>query len=340
MRAWRSARTSHTVQLVEEERPAPARGEILIEVIACGVCRTDLHVIDGDLDEHRPGVIPGHQVVGRIAGLGDGVPGLEVGDGAPGLEVGDLVGVAWLRSTCGVCQWCRSGSENLCPVARFTGWDFDGGFAEYMTAPAAYVYPLPADVDPVETAPLLCAGIIGYRALQRANLPPGGRLGLYGYGSSAHLVAQMASAAGAQIYVVTRGDDNQALARTQKSTFVGDESAVPPEPLDAAIVFAPAGPIVPQALSATAPGGTVVLAGIHLSDIPALDYEASLFHERDLRSVTANTRSDGDAFLRLARQLPLRPHVTTYSFSDVSVALDDLRAGRASGSLVIATPRP
>lgn len=329
MRAWRSDRDSHTVTATEVDRPVPARGEVLIEVLACGVCRTDLHVVDGDLDEHRAHVVPGHQVVGRVEALGDDVTTF---------GIGDLVGVAWLHSTCGVCAWCRSGRENLCPSARFTAWDVDGGFAEFVIAEAAFTYLLPPDTDPVETAPLLCAGIIGYRALQRANLPPGGRLGLYGYGSSAHIVTQMASAAGARIFVVTRGSANQDLARSQGHAFVGDEHASPPEPLDAAILFAPSGLIVPQALRATTPGGTVVIAGIHLSDIPALDYDATLFRERDLRSVTANTRADGEAFLRLAHQLPIRPRVTRYAFADVPTALDDLRAGRASGSLVVTSP--
>jgi propanol-preferring alcohol dehydrogenase len=330
MRAWvvRQPGPIETSPLSYQEKPvpAPAPGELLVQVLACAVCRTDLHVSEGDLPVHREHVTPGHQVVGAVAVLGDGVTGY---------AVGDRVGVAWLRHTDGTCAYCRRGNENLCPNSLYTGWDADGGYAEYLTAPAAFVYLLPPNSDPVETAPLLCAGIIGYRALERAQLPPGGRLGLYGYGSSAHLVAQIAAAAGARIFVVTRGADNQDLARRQGSTFVGDESATPPEPLDAAIVFAPAGPIVPQALAATTAGGTVVLAGIHMSDIPALDYDSTLFHERDLRSVTANTRADGEAFLRLAHQLPLRPRVTTYAFDDVVTALDDLRAGRASGSLVI-----
>ncbi|MHC5796427.1 zinc-dependent alcohol dehydrogenase family protein [Lacisediminihabitans sp. FW035] len=326
MHAWRSNRGDTSIELGRVDRPTPAPDDVLLRVIACGVCRTDLHVVDGELPVHRDRVIPGHQVVGQVTAVGSAVHTL-----APG----DLVGAAWLRSTCGLCEWCRSGRENLCPESTYTGWDSDGGYAEYLAIPAAFAYLLPAGTDPITTAPLLCAGIIGYRALQRADLPPGGNLGLYGFGSSAHLTAQIAKAAGARISAVTRGAANQELARSLGVDFVGAQDAVPDEPLDAAIIFAPAGPIVPQALAATKRGGTVVIAGIHLFDIPAMNYERNLFYERDLRTVTANTRADGEAFLRIAHNLALAPEVTVYPFARVDVALDDLRAGRASGSLVI-----
>jgi len=329
MHAWLSNAADHSVTLSSAPMPSPAPGEVLVKVLACGVCRTDLHVVDGELPIHRERVIPGHQVVGQVAGIGAGVKTL---------KTGDLVGAAWLRSSCGACEWCRSGRENLCPYSTYTGWDADGGYAEYMTVPAAFAYPLPAGTDPITTAPLLCAGIIGYRALQRAELPPGGNLGLYGFGSSAHLTAQIAKAAGSRIFAITRGTANQQLARDLGAVFVGGQDDAPDEPLDSAIIFAPVGEIVPQALAATKRGGTVVVAGIHMSDIPAMNYEDDLFYERDLRTVTANTRADGAAFLRIARNLALSPDVTKYPFSHVDRALDDLRAGKASGSLVITMP--
>lgn len=306
--------------------PEPADDELVVEVIACGVCRTDLHVIDGELGSHRSPVVPGHQVVGRVVGTGPRVRHA---------REGDLVGIAWLRSTCGACAWCRTGRENLCPDATFTGWDADGGYADRTTVRESFAYPLPDDADPVAIAPLLCAGIIGYRALRRANLPPGGRLGIYGFGSSAHLTARLAMAAGATVAAMTRGEANRALARELGAEFVGHELERPPEPLDAAIVFAPAGGLVPVALEATARGGTVVLAGIHMTDIPAMTYAEHLFLERDLRTVTANTRADGDEFLRLARTLDVRPTATPYPFARAADAVDDLRSGRASGSLVL-----
>ncbi|WP_349866814.1 zinc-binding alcohol dehydrogenase family protein [Leifsonia sp. WHRI 6310E] len=326
MRAWRTTGTSGGLEQVRVPVPEPSVDEVLVEVEVCGVCRTDLHIVDHEIPVHRSRVIPGHQAVGRVVGLGTAVTGL---------ALGDRVGVAWLRRTCGQCAFCRRGAENLCPRSEYTGWDADGGFAEYLTAPAAYVYPVDGDVDPVRIAPLLCGGIIGYRALRRANLPPGGNLGIYGFGSSAHVTAQLAMAGGARVFAMTRGEQNRALARELGATFVGDEAERPPEPLDAAIVFAPAGGLVPVALAATASGGTVVLAGIEMSDIPSLVYEDSLFRERDLRTVTANTREDGTRFLALARTLDLRPRVTVVPFGDVAEAIDSVRSGRAGGSLVV-----
>lgn len=311
----------------ELEIPEPSGRELLVRVETCGACRTDLHVIDGELPRHRGRVVPGHQVVGEVQWTGPQ---------ATRFATGDRVGIAWLASTCGACPWCLSGRENLCPSARFTGWDEDGGYAEYARVDERYAYAFPGDLDPVELAPLLCAGIIGFRALSRAALPAGGTLGLYGFGSSAGLVARMAAAAGATVHIMTRGEHSRALARSLGLGFVGGEVDVPPDPLDAAIVFAPAGELVPPALEATTAGGTVVLAGIHMSDIPSMTYAEHLFRERDLRTVTANTRADGEAFLRLARHLGLRASVTRYAPGDTARALDDLRSGGVAGSLVVA----
>ncbi|MEN2740317.1 zinc-binding alcohol dehydrogenase family protein [Microbacterium sp. X-17] len=309
------------------EIPEPSGGELVVRVSACGVCRTDLHVIDGELPPRRTPVVPGHQVVGEVQWTGPG---------ATRFVTGDRVGIAWLAGTCGSCVWCLSGRENLCPSARFTGWDRDGGYAEYVLVDERFAYSFPDDLDPIETAPLLCAGIIGFRALSRARVPAGGTLGIYGFGSSGSLVAKMAAASGVTVHVMTRGERNRELARSLGLGSVGEEADAPPEPLDSAIVFAPAGALVPVALEATTAGGTVVVAGIHLSDVPAMTYADHLFRERDLRSVTANTRADGEAFLRLARKLRLRASVTRYGPADTAQALDDLRAGRAAGSLVIA----
>jgi alcohol dehydrogenase, propanol-preferring len=315
-------------KIVRTRKPIPRPGEhdVTVKVLTSGVCRTDLHVIDGDLPTHKESVVPGHQVVGRV---------IDRGRSVRTLTEGDLVGIAWLASTCGVCEWCREGRENLCPNAAFTGWDRDGGFAEYAMAHEAFAYRLPADTKPVTTAPLLCAGIIGYRALSRANLPDGGRLGVYGFGSSGHITAKVAMVRGCTVFAMTRGEGNRQVALDSGAAFVADVTETPPEPLDSAIVFAPAGDIVPHALRATKRGGTVVLAGIHMSQIPSLDYDSTLFGEKDLRSVTANTRADGEAFLRLAHNLDIQPNITTYGFDDLNRALDALRAGEASGSLVI-----
>lgn len=306
--------------------PQPARDEVLVRVTACGVCRTDLHLCEGDLTPRRPGVVPGHQVVGRVAARGGDVDAL---------EVGQRVGIAWLRRTCGECRWCRSGAENLCPSSLYTGWDADGGFAEYATAPAGFAYPLPEEPPDLHLAPLLCAGIIGYRSLRRAELPPGGRLGIYGFGSSAHVTAQIALAQGAEVHVMTRSRDAQELARSLGVTWAGGAEEEPPVPLDSAIVFAPAGELVPAALAALDRGGTLALAGIHMSTVPALDYDRHLFQERTLRTVTSNTRADGAELLRLAAHVPLDIHATAYAFDSVARALEDLDADRVTGSAVV-----
>lgn len=306
--------------------PRPAADEVLVRVAACGVCRTDLHLAEGDLAPRRPGVVPGHQVVGRVATTGEAVTGL---------EVGQRVGIAWLRRTCGECRWCRSGAENLCPSSLYTGWDADGGLAEYATVPAGFAYPLPDDVSDLHLAPLLCAGIIGYRSLRRAALPPGGRLGIYGFGSSAHVTAQIALAQGAELYVMTRSREAQQLARDLGAAWVGEADEAAPAPLDSAIVFAPAGELVPVALAALDRGGTLALAGIHLSAIPPLDYGRHLFQERTLRSVTANTRADGAELLQLAAHIPLDIRATAYEFDSAGRALADLAADRVTGSAVV-----
>jgi propanol-preferring alcohol dehydrogenase len=309
-----------------DETPKPAAGELLLKVLACGVCRTDLHVTEGDLPPHRPGVTPGHEVVGQVAALGEG---------APDWAVGDRAGAAWLRWTDNQCKFCERGAENLCPRSLYTGWDADGGYAEYMTVPAAYAHRLPAGYSDLELAPLLCAGIIGYHALQRAELPPGGRLGLYGFGGSAHLAAQVALARGATVHVLTRGEQAKRLARELGAASVGEASDMPPEPLDSAILFAPVGDLVLPAMAALDRGGTLAIAGIHLTDIPPLNYETHLFQERQLRSVTSNTRADAREFLGFAAGHKLAVTVHGYPLDAADQALRDLKAGRFDGAAVL-----
>ncbi|KLU11427.1 zinc-dependent alcohol dehydrogenase family protein [Kocuria sp. SM24M-10] len=306
--------------------PAPGPGELLVRVRTCGVCRTDLHLAEGDLPLHRAGTIPGHEVVGEVVGRGPG---------CSRFRTGERVGVAWLRSTCGRCRFCRRGQENLCTDPRFTGWDHDGGYAELTLVPEAFAYRLPEQFDDEHAAPLLCAGIIGYRALRRAQLPPGGRLGIYGFGASAHLAAQVALHQGAEVHVMTRSEQARGLARELGAHFVGAADEPPPAPLDAAILFAPVGTLVPPALRALDRGGTLAVAGIHLTDIPALDYAAELFQERQLRSVTASTRQDGEEFLRLAARTGLRPTTVPYPLSGADRALADLAADRVTGAAVL-----
>ncbi|MET7904113.1 zinc-binding alcohol dehydrogenase family protein [Streptomyces sp. NPDC005355] len=329
MRAW-VVRTPGRIEQVELPVPRPAADELLVRVRACGVCRTDLHVRDGDLPPHRTPVVPGHEVVGEVVAAGPETQG-------PAL--GTRVGVPWLRRTCGRCKYCVRGQENLCPSSEYTGWDADGGYAEYVTVPAAYAYELPAGYSDEELAPLLCAGIIGYRALRRADLPPGGRLGIYGFGGSAHLTAQVALAQGAVVHVLTRSAAARELALQLGAASAGGAYDRPPEPLDAAILFAPAGELVPVALEALDAGGTLSIAGIYLSDIPALHYERHLFRERTLRSVTANTRDDGREFLATAAEHRIRATVTPYPFDRADAALDDLAADRVNGVAVLTMPR-
>ncbi|WP_433062721.1 zinc-dependent alcohol dehydrogenase family protein [Dactylosporangium sp. CS-033363] len=314
----------HPLRRVEKPVPEPGPGEVLVRVRACAVCRTDLHLAEGDLAPKRPDTTPGHEVVGTVEALGDGVSDP---------PVGTRVGVAWLRWTCGTCRYCRRGAENLCPYSRYTGWDADGGYAQYCTAPAGYVYRLPEGYGDEEVAPLLCAGIIGYRALRRSDLPEGGRLGLYGFGASAHLACQVAVAQGATVHVVTRSPAARELALSLGAASA--DATAPPEPLDSAILFAPVGTLVPPMLAALDRGGTLAIAGIHLTDIPSLNYEEHLFQERTMRSVTANTRGDGREFLEIAERHRLRVTVTPYPLDAAEDALADLAADRVTGAAVL-----
>jgi alcohol dehydrogenase, propanol-preferring len=314
------------LRLVERPVPEPGPGELLIRVLRCGVCRTDLHLTEGDLPPKAPDVTPGHEVVGEVVATGPGVARF---------GTGDRVGAAWLAGTDGSCRFCRRGLENLCPHSTYTGWDIPGGYAEYLVAADAYVYELPKGFSDAEIAPLLCAGIIGYRALRRADLPPGGRLGIWGFGGSAHLIAQVAIAQGAAVHVFTRGEKARELALGLGAASAQDSFDPAPEPLDAAILFAPVGTLVPPALAALDRGGTLAVAGIYLTDIPALNYDADLFQERTLRSVTSNTRGDGEEFLRLAERLRLRVTVNPYPFDQADQAVADLAAERFTGAAVI-----
>lgn len=330
MLAWQVSRpgplAARPLTRVEREVPEPGPSELRIRISACAVCRTDLHVTEGDLPVHRSPVTPGHEIVGYVD---------RIGPGATGFAEGDRVGVAWLRHTDNTCVYCRRGAENLCPASRYTGWDADGGYAEFTTAPADYVYRLPDGYSDAETAPLLCAGIIGYRALRRSELPRGGRLGLYGFGASAHLAAQVAMAEGARVHVLTRAAAAQQLALDLGAASAGDAYAQPPEPLDSAILFAPVGDLVPIALEALDRGGTLAIAGIHLTDIPVLNYERHLFEERTVRSVTANTRTDGREFLAFAAEHRLQVTTTPYPLSRADEALDDLAGDRIEGAAVL-----
>ncbi|WP_406099147.1 zinc-binding alcohol dehydrogenase family protein [Streptomyces sp. NBC_01013] len=306
--------------------PSPGPGDLLLRVEACGVCRTDLHLAEGDLAPHRASTVPGHEIVGRVTAVGESVTAFRVGDRAGG---------AWLRSTCGHCRYCRAGQENLCPASLYTGWDADGGFADVALVPADYAYALPDDQDAASLAPLLCAGIIGYRALRRSALPPKGRLGIYGFGASAHLAAQVALAEGATVHVLTRSARARELAVELGASSVGGAYDRPPEPLDSAILFAPVGDLVPVALEALDRSGTLAVAGIHLTDIPVLTYRRHLFEERNLRSVTSNTRQDGRDFLATAAQIGIRVTVSPYPLSHADRALRDLAADQVSGAAVL-----
>jgi propanol-preferring alcohol dehydrogenase len=306
--------------------PIPGPGEILVEVAACGVCRTDLHVIEGDLPPHRLPLVPGHQVVGRVVASGGG---------ATRFRPGDRVGIAWLRETCGTCTSCRTGRENLCDGSRYTGWDADGGYAEAAIVHERFAYPIPSAFSDVDAAPLLCAGIIGYRALRRARVEPGRKLGLYGFGSSAHIVAQIARSRGCDVYVATRDAAHRRLAEELGAVWTGDTHDAPPAPVDSAIVFAPAGEIVPAALRSLDKGGTLALAGVHMSDLPSMSYDACLFHEKTLTSVESNTRADGEELLREAEAIGLRPRVTTFTLTEANEALLALAGDGIRGTAVL-----
>ena len=314
------------LRLTELPVPAPGTNEIRVRVEACGICRTDLHVIEGELPPQADRIVPGHQVVGVVD---------RCGPDARRFRDGDRVGIAWLRWTCGTCRYCRRGQENLCPGARFTGYHADGGYAEYAVVSEEFAYPVPAALGAAEATPLLCAGIIGYRAVRRAEVTPGCRVGLYGFGSSAHIAIQVARHWGCTVYVMTRDERHQELARALGAAWAGGATAMPPEKLDSAIVFAPAGEIVLPALEALDYGGTLALAGIYMTDVPALTYERHLFHEKNVRSVTANTRTDGEQLLRIAAEIPIRPQTTAFPLEDANRALQQLKHDAIQGSGVL-----
>ncbi|HUT12627.1 MAG TPA: zinc-dependent alcohol dehydrogenase family protein [Thermoguttaceae bacterium] len=322
---------SSPLRLAELPVPEPGTGEVRLKVRCCAICRTDLHVIEGDLPREKLPIVPGHQIVGTVDAIG---PGCER------IEPGRRVGVAWLRQTCGTCRFCAAGRENLCESARFTGYHADGGYAEYAVVPEAFAYEIPEAFSDVEAAPLLCAGIIGYAALRRARVPDGGKLALYGFGSSAHVVIQIARHRGCEVYVVTRGASHRELARRMGAAWVGEDAAEMPVKVDSGIIFAPAGELVPPALAALEKGGTLALAGIYMTPVPELDYERYVFYERDLRSVTCNTRQDGRNLLAEAAEIPIRPHTTTYPLAEANRALQDLKNDRINGTGVLVMEQP
>ena len=321
---------SHPLTLTDRPTPEPAAGEIRVRVEVCGVCRTDLHLIEGDLEARRPGVVPGHEVVGRVEGRGSG---------AGRFRVGDRVGIAWLNKACGECRFCVKRAENLCLEPRFTGWDVDGGYAESVVVPEAFAYALSDRMAARDAAPLLCAGIIGYRAWKRSDVEPGGRLGIFGFGGSAHITIQVARHFGCEVFVFSRGGAHRELASELGAAWVGDSLERPPRPLDGAILFAPAGELVLPALASLDRGATLAVAGIHLSEIPALDYARHLFQERRLQSVTANTREEGRELLELADSIPIRTQTVTYPLEAASEALVDLKQDRIRGAAVLEIAR-
>lgn len=330
MRCWIVDRpgsiATHPLLLIEKPDPDPGPGEVLVRVCVCGVCRTDLHLAEGDLSPRRHGVVPGHEVVGRVERLGPG---------AERFRVGDRIGVAWLAYTCSRCRFCVRGDENLCLYPRFTGWDEDGGYAELVVVREDFAYRVPEAFDDEHVAPLLCAGIIGYRAFKLSSPRPGGSLAIYGFGGSAHLAAQVALHRGIDVHVRTRSAAARTLAGTLGVRTVGDSMDPLPSPADSAILFAPVGDLVPVAMAQLDRGGTLAVAGIYLSDVPALEYQRHLFYEKRLLGVTANTRRDGEEFLELAAQIPIEVTITPYEFAEAQKALEDLAAGRISGAGVL-----
>lgn len=317
---------SSPLRLLEMPVPQPASGEVRIKVRCCAICRTDLHVIEGELSTRKLPLVPGHQIVGVVDAMGEG---------CVRLSVGQRVGIAWLRHTCGHCRFCLAGRENLCEDQRFTGYHADGGYAEYALIDENFAYEIPEGFSDIQAAPLLCSGIVGYRALKRANLPSGGRLAIYGFGSSAHLIAQIAMSRGCEIYVVTRGQKHQKLAAELGAKWVGQKPADMPVKVDSAIIFAPAGELVPPALEKLEKGGTLSLADIYMTPIPQMDYEKYVFFERNIHSVTANTRQDGLGLLAEAARIPLRPRTTSYPLIEANRALQDLKADRINGTGVL-----
>lgn len=330
MRAWIVKNPgpidTNPLELSEKEMPRPGAGQILVKVLACGVCRTDLHLAEGDLDPKHRGVIPGHEVVGTVIAAGSDVSEF---------RISDRVGIAWLQGTCGSCRFCRSGSENLCNSPVFTGWDLDGGFAEYAIVNHNYAYKIPEGIPSEKAAPLLCSGIIGYRALRRANLSKDGVLGIYGFGASAHLAMQVALHQGARVHVITRSEKAREQALRLGASSAIDLSESPSEPLTSAIIFAPNGDLVPLAMEALDRGGTLAIAGIYMSDIPSLNYERYLFQEKTITSVTANTRADGNQFLDLAVQMGIDFTTVLYPFEQANQALSDLAKHSYEGAAVL-----
>lgn len=332
MRAWQVTTPGpidgdHSpLEFVKKPVPTPQRGETLVRVLACGICHTDLHVTEGDLPVHQEHVTPGHEIVGEVVANGPETNRF---------KIGERIGIPWLRWTCGVCRYCRSGRENLCPNSKYTGWDHDGGYAEYVTVPEGFAYRIPAQFDSVTAAPLLCAGIIGYRAFERANVPAGGRLGLYGFGGSAHITAQIAIDQGIEVHVFTRGEDAQQFGLQLGAASANGAYDASPVKLDSSIMFAPVGDMVPNELANLEKGGTLALAGIHLSDIPALNYQDNIFHEKNLTSVESNTRRDGEEFLTLADRLNIKPETTPYAFEKADEALRFVKKGDIKGACVL-----
>lgn len=316
---------TNPLEFTDAPVPQPGKGEVLLRVSCCGVCRTDLHVVEGELPPRKSPVILGHQVVGIVEKLGEGAHRF-----APGARVG----VPWLHSTDLTCEFCRSGRENLCDHPTFTGYTVDGGYAQYAVAAEAFVYPIPESFPDEQAAPLLCAGIIGFRCLRLSGIRRGGRLAFYGFGSAAHVAIQVARHWGAEVYAATRGAKHQQLALQLGAVWAGEATDAPPAKLDAAIVFAPAGELVPPALNALKKGGVLVLGGIHMSPIPSFDYNL-LYQERVIRSVANNTRQDGEDFLRTAAEIPVRMEVTSYPLRDANRALNDLKSDRVNGSAVL-----
>lgn len=306
--------------------PDPGHDEVLIKISACGVCRTDLHVVEGDLPAHKSPLTPGHQIVGTVEKAGDGVQNL---------KPGDLVGVPWLYQTCGTCDLCKADRENLCADAKFTGYDLDGGYAEYLLAREGFTYPLPKDFPDVQAAPLLCAGVIGYRALQLAQVPEGGRLGLYGFGASAHIVIQLAVHMGYKVYVFSRSEEHRSLAKELGAAWTGPAQDGPPERLHSSIIFAPVGHLVPVALESLEKGGTVSLAGIYMTQIPELNYVKHLYHEKTLRSAANSTRRDVREVLHLAAEIPIRTEVQSFPLEKANEALTLMKDGKIQGAAVL-----
>ncbi len=314
------------LQMRELPTPEPGAGEVRVRVRACGLCRTDLHTVEGDLKLKKSPLIPGHQIVGIVDAVGRGVKGM---------REGDRVGVAWVYSTCGECDYCRKGLENLCERGRFTGWDVDGGYAETMVVPESFAYPLPIGFPDLQAAPLLCAGIVGYRSFRLSDARPGDRVGLYGFGASAHIILQVARHLGCAVYVFTRTERHRQLARELGAAWVGGAEDTPPARLDAAIIFAPVGSLVPEALRVLRKGGTVALADITMTPIPQIDYDSLLYHERIVRSVANSTRQDARDFLRLAAEIPVRTETEMFRLEEANQALQALKHSRIRGAGVL-----